>query len=131
MSNVTMDMVQAWLDRYVEAWRANERAPIMALFANDATYRYGPFDEPLRGAEAIADGWLRKPDEPDSWQATYRPIATDGDLAVAHGRSRYLQADRSKARTEYDNIFVLRFDGEGRCSDFTEWFVERPRAAAD
>ena len=130
MSNVTMGSVQTWLDRYIAAWRSNEREPIVALFADDATYRYRPFDDPLRGREAIADGWLASPDEPDSWEAAYRPIAIEGNLAVANGRSRYFQADRTKVRAEYDNIFVMRFDEKGRCSDFTEWFVERPKAAA-
>ena len=27
----------------------------------------------------------------------------------------------------YDNCFVMAFDAEGRCREFTEWYVERPR----
>jgi hypothetical protein len=130
MSKVTIESVQAWLDRYVEAWRSNAREPILALFADDASYRYGPFDKPLLGRQAIADSWLKNPDPPDSWAATYRPIAIEGDLAVAHGRSQYFEEDRTKQRTEYDNIFVMRFDGQGRCIDFTEWYIERPKNAA-
>jgi hypothetical protein len=26
----------------------------------------------------------------------------------------------------YDNCFVMRFDGEGRCRDFTEYYLRRP-----
>jgi hypothetical protein len=26
----------------------------------------------------------------------------------------------------YDNCFVMRFDFDGLCSEFTEWFIERP-----
>jgi hypothetical protein len=26
----------------------------------------------------------------------------------------------------YDNCFVIRFDDEGRCREFTEWYVKRP-----
>ena len=26
----------------------------------------------------------------------------------------------------YDNCFVMRFDGDGRCREFTEWFMKRP-----
>jgi hypothetical protein len=29
----------------------------------------------------------------------------------------------------YDNCFVIRFDAEGRCREFTEWFIERPTDA--
>ena len=130
MSNITSETVQAWLDRYIAAWRANSRDPIVALFAPDATYRYGPFDDPVRGADAIAASWLERPDDPDSWTASYRPIAIEGNLAVAHGRSRYFHADRKRLRTEFDNIFVLRLDDQGRCSDFTEWYIERPKPKA-
>jgi hypothetical protein len=118
--------VQQWLDAYVDAWRRNERQPILDLFSEGATYSYGPYRVPIRGREAIADNWLEDPDAPDSWSAKYAPVAVDGLTAVVHGRSRYFQEDRSKLRTEYDNIFVIRFDPDGRASEFTEWFVEKP-----
>ncbi len=123
---VTMAEAAAWLDRYVAAWRSNDPADILALFAPEATYSYGPYREPIRGREAIAESWLAGPDEPDSWEAEYAPIAVTGDLAVAHGRSRYFEADRTKLRTEYDNIFTIRFDAAGRCVEFREWFMEKP-----
>jgi hypothetical protein len=28
----------------------------------------------------------------------------------------------------YDNCFVMRFDADGRCRKFTEWYVKRPDA---
>jgi hypothetical protein len=30
----------------------------------------------------------------------------------------------------WDNCFVMRFDPEGRCREFTEWFIERPKPAS-
>src|SRR3954454_4096170 len=123
---MTHDDVSRWLDRYVDAWRSNERDPILDLFTDDAKYSYGPYSDPVRGRDAIADSWLDGPDEPGSWSADYRPIAVDGDTAVVHGRSTYFEADRSKVRTEYDNIFVIRFGADGRARQFAEWFVEKP-----
>jgi hypothetical protein len=121
--------VQRWLDANVDAWRRNERQPILDLFSEGATYSYGPYRTPIRGREAIADNWLEDPDAPDSWSATYTPVAVDGSTAVVHGRSQYFQDDRSKLRTEYDNIFVIRYDDDGRANEFTEWFVEKPNGA--
>jgi hypothetical protein len=46
---------------------------------------------------------------------------------VATGRSRYFDQDGAVER-EYHNCFVMRFDGEGRCAEFTEWFMQQPRA---
>lgn len=127
MGQVTADQVQGWLDRYVDAWRSNDPAQIRALFAEDATYRYSPWDEPIRGPEAIADAWLENPDAPDSWEARYESLAINGNLAVTRGRTRYFDTDRTAVRTEYDNIFVIRLDDLGRATDFTEWYMERPK----
>jgi hypothetical protein len=119
--------VQTWLDRYVAAWRANDHATIVDLFARDADYRWHPWDEPVRGNEAIAAAWLEEPDDPDRWDAWYEPVAVEGDVAVATGTSTYFDRDRKPERT-YDNAFVLRFDDEGRCRSFTEFFMLRPDA---
>jgi hypothetical protein len=117
--------VSGWLERYVAAWRSGERDEIEALFGDGARYRYHPYDEPLVGQAAIVDSWLDDPDEPGSFDASYECFAVDGDAAVAIGTSSYFDADGEVNRV-YDNVFVLRFDTEGRFSDFTEWYVKRP-----
>ena len=71
------------------------------------------------------DSWFEEPDAPDSWDAAYEPAAVDGELAVAVGSSTYTNPDGS-IRTIYDNCFLMRFDADGRCSEFTEFFMERP-----
>jgi hypothetical protein len=119
------EAVARWLDAYVAAWESYDRDEIGALFAEDARQRYHPYDEPIRGREAIVDSWLDEPDEPGTYEAAYEPVAIDGDVAVATGTSTYLNEDGS-VRTIYDNCFLLRFDDDGRCADFTEWFMERP-----
>ena len=117
--------VSRWLECYVAAWKSGERAEIEGLFSEDAHYRYHPYDEPVVGRPAIADSWLNDPDRPGSFDAGYECFAADGATAVAIGTSTYFGADGEVDRV-YDNIFALRFDGEGRCSDFTEWYVKRP-----
>lgn len=117
--------VAGWLAGYVEAWRSNDPQRIAALFTEDAAYRYHPYEDAVVGAEAIAASWLEDPDEPGSWEADYAPVAVDGDTAVAVGTSRYRPAGDQPART-YHNCFVLRFDPDGRCREFTEWYVREP-----
>jgi ketosteroid isomerase-like protein len=121
---------QRWLDAYVEAWRTYDAAAIGALFSKDVEYRYHPWDEPVRGREALVEDWLSDRDEPDTWTAEYRPwLVADGN-AVAVGVSRYLAADRQSVEREYHNIFLCRFDDEARCAEFTEVFLERSDLAA-
>lgn len=125
MAGMDRSDVQAWLDRYVEAWRANERAPIEALFTEDAVYRYRPYADPdqtVSGGAAIADSWLEEPDAPGSWEAHYEPFAVEDDRAVAVGWSRYLPTDTEPERT-YHNAYLLKFAPDGRCREFSEFYM--------
>ncbi len=129
--------VQAWLDRYVEAWLTYDPATIGDLFSEDATYRYHPYDEGddvVRGRDAIVAAWTEPEgsassrDAPGTYEARYEPFAVDGDRAVAVGWSRYwTDASRAEERAVYDNVYLLEFDANGRCKSFTEVFIERPK----
>jgi ketosteroid isomerase-like protein len=122
---VTRDDVQRWLDAYVDAWRTYDPDSIRALFSDDVSYAYQPYREPVRGRDAIVADWLESPDDPGSWEARYEPYAVDGDRAVAVGESRYLE--NGKLSRLYYNVWLLRFDGEGRCAEFVEYWREHPK----
>jgi len=123
--------VDRWLDGYIEAWRTNDRERIAALFSADAEYRYHPYDASVRGRDAIVSSWLGEgastPDQPGTWEAEYRTITVDGDVAVAVGSTTYVNEPGGPVDRVFDNCFVLRFDADGRCREFTEWYVKRPR----
>ena len=127
--------VERWLDAYVSAWKSYDREEIAALFSEDAEYRFHPYDEPVRGREAVVAAWLGESapegaserDEPGTYDASYAPVAVDGDVAVATGTSTYYAEPGGPVRTTFHNCFVMRFDADGRCSEFTEFFIEAPR----
>ena len=123
------ESVQLWLDNYDEAWRTYDPERIGNLFSENALYFYSPFDEenPLRGRDSIVSDWLDEPNAAGSWQARYVPVAVEGNVGVAQGRTRYLRPDGSIER-QFDNIFVLHFDEAGRCARFTEWYMQ-PRGS--
>jgi len=56
--------VQAWLDRYSEAWQTYEPDAIRDLFSAAAEYRYHAWDAPLVGREAILADWLNPEGDP-------------------------------------------------------------------
>ena len=117
--------VQAWLDRYVDAWRSNDRAAIEALFAEDAVYSYRPWDSDqhtVSGRDAIVDSWLEEPDAPGSWDAHYEPWAIEDDRAVAVGWSRYAATGDQPSRL-YHNAYLLEFAPDGRCRSFHEFYM--------
>jgi len=45
-----------------------------------------------------------------------------GHRAVATGETRYREG------RVFSNLYVLRFDDDGRCAGFVEWFIEQPEA---
>jgi hypothetical protein len=121
---LTHDAVQRWLDAYVDAWRTYDPAAIGALFTEDATYAYHPYDEGdevVRGRGAIVADWLEEWDEPGTWEASYRPLVVEGRRAVAEGTTSYTNGDF------FWNLWTLRFDDGNRCAEFVEWFMVRPR----
>jgi hypothetical protein len=120
--------VNAWLEAYSRAWETYDPQAIGDLFSADAAYYYTPYSEPVRGREAIVAAWRAEPDAPGTYNGRYALLAMDGNLAVANGRSRYFEADGATAKAEFDNIFVLRFDDDGRCAEYREWFMEKPKA---
>ena len=85
-----------------------------------------PWEEPTRGRQAVVDAWLAHKDPPGSWQASWEPVALEGDVAVTRGVSRYFEADGPPKRT-YHNVWILRFDAWGRCSSYTDWFMPEPQ----
>ena len=124
---LTRETAATWLRAYVRAWETYDPDAVADLFSDDATYSYFPFDEPIRGRLAIVASWLEGKDPAGTYEARYEPVAIDGNLAVAQGRSRYFR-DSSKTELvrEYDNVFLIEFDDEDRCRSFREWYM-RPR----
>jgi ketosteroid isomerase-like protein len=117
---MTLDEVQRWLDAYVAAWRTYDIDSIANLFSQEATYAYQPWAEPIQGRDAIVTAWLSDQDDPNSWEAAYRPLFVDGEHAVVVGETSYVD------EKDYANLFVLRFDDDGSCSAFTEWYMPKP-----
>ncbi len=120
--------VARWLERYVAAWRSYDPDEIGDLFAEGAVYRFQPWherDTTVRGRDAIVASWLERPDEPGSWTAEYRPFASEADAAAAVGVTRYL-ATADVPEAVFHNVFLLRFDDDGRCTEFTDVCMREP-----
>ena len=117
--------LRAWVDAYVRAWSSNDPAAIGALFTQDAAYYTEPHSAPWRGRDEIVRRWLERKDEPGDTEFRWHPIALSQDIAVVQGETVY----RTPPRT-YSNLWVIRLDPEGRCTEFTEWWMQHPPGAA-
>jgi uncharacterized protein (TIGR02246 family) len=119
--------VERWVRGYERAWSSNDPNDIGELFTEDVTYRFHPWDEPLRGRDAIVATWIQNKDEPGDYRFRLREVAgVDGNVAFVTAETDYL----TEPPRTYDNLWVIRLAPDGRCEDFTEWFMKRPSPPA-
>jgi hypothetical protein len=51
-------------------------------------------------------------------------------LGAATGTSAYTDVPGGRVTRVFDNCFVMHFDDEGRCREFTAYYTKRPDPAA-
>lgn len=106
----------AWIAAYERAWRTAGTEGLGELFAADATYRMSPYEAPARGLEEIAALWEReRVGHDEEFELLAEPVAVEGDTAVARLEVRYATG------AEYRDLWIIRFDADGRCREFEEW----------
>jgi hypothetical protein len=113
-----------WLDAMIRAWESRDPLAARALFSDDATYQETPFDEPMRGIEAIFRYWSEVPKVQDEVKCECEVLAVAEGLGVARWRTTFVRIP-SRVRVELDGILTVRLDDRGRCREFLEWWHRR------
>jgi ketosteroid isomerase-like protein len=109
--------LEAWIVDYERAWRTAGTASLATLFSEEATYRMSPYEEPVRGLEAIGKLWERERlGSEEAFEMGAEIVAIDGDTAVARVEVAY-----AKTGNEYRDLWIIRFAADGRCCEFEEW----------
>ena len=114
-----MSGLSDWMAAYERAWASNDADEIGALFTDDALYYTAPFREPWRGRQEIVDGWLDRKDEPGGWTFEWQPLVDTPELTIITGTTTYREPALA-----YSNLWVLRLGEDGRCREFTEWWMD-------
>ncbi len=112
---------KSWLDAYGRAWETRDPQAAAEIFTENATYQEVPFDEPIRGREAIGKYWSGNVQEQDEVRFGYEILATTQDKGIARWWTSLLDLP-SKAHVKLDGIFVVSLDAENRCTEFQEWW---------
>lgn len=126
---MTRPDISRWVEAYERAWRAVGTEALGDLFAPDVTYQSSPFEEPLRGLDALAMFWEAEREGPDeTFVLAFEPVAVEGDVGVARVEVRY----GDPAIRTYRDLWVITLDADGRCVTFEEWpfFPGQPRVAS-
>jgi hypothetical protein len=110
-------LVERWLQGYLRAWETNDPDDIGGLFTDDARYFTAPHREPWTGRDVIVKEWIGRKDDPGEWSFRHQILATADDLAFVQGWTGYRDGP------DYVNLWVIELDADGRCSEFTEWWM--------
>lgn len=117
--NISGSRVRDWVEGYRRAWDSNDPAEIGALFTDDAAYRTEPWRSPWLGRDEIIQGWLGQRDEPGQTSFRWSVLHETPEMAFVQGETDY----HDEPPRTYSNLWVIRLDAGGRCSDFTEWWM--------
>lgn len=129
MAALTARRFATWLDRYKSAWEHGDPDAAAALFAADALYEETPFDEPMRGREAIRAYWRAGAARAQrDIRFRYKVAAVAGAVGLSHWHCDFTRVPSGEA-VEIDGIFRCTFDAEGLCSRFQEWWHRRTTGA--
>jgi SnoaL-like protein len=110
--------LQRWVAAYERAWRSPGTDLLRDLFARDATYSTGPYEQPLLGLDAIARMWEAERIGPEEvFEMSSEIVAIEGDTGVLRVEVHY----GPPKKQEYRDLWIVRFDGDGRCTHFEEW----------
>jgi hypothetical protein len=110
--------VQRWVEGYERAWRTAGTDELSRLFAPEATYLVSPWARPVEGLAAIGELWESERDSADeAFTMTSDIVAVDGATAVVRLAVDYGDPGGRRWR----DLWVLRFDDDGRCTAFEEW----------
>jgi SnoaL-like domain len=118
MESVDRAAVDRWVAGYERAWRTPGTEQLGELFSPDVSYLPSPWAPPLIGLAQLGPWWDDERDGPDEpFTMTSEVVAVDGDTAVVRIEVDYLRDDPSRWR----DLWILRFDADGRCVGFEEW----------
>ncbi len=120
--------LRAWLDKYGHAWESQDADGAAAIFAPDATYAWGPFNDPIRGRDAIRAAWeYATRGQQEDIRFGYEILA----VTPAHGIARWwasMNVRSTGTAVKMEGIFVITLAADGLCSVFREWWNEDPPA---
>jgi uncharacterized protein (TIGR02246 family) len=122
MPTLDRSHVQRWVDAYERAWRTAGTGALAELFSPDASYLASPWRPPIEGLDAIARFWEDERDGPDEpFTMTSEVVAVDDPNAVVRVQVDYGPGADGTPRSRWRDLWVIRFDADGRCTEFEEW----------
>jgi ketosteroid isomerase-like protein len=113
--------VERWIENYERAWRTAGTDGLADLFSPDASYLPSPWAAPVEGVATIARFWEDEREGPDeSFTMAREILAVEGATAVVRVSVDYDGGETAPPQ-RWRDLWVIRFDRDGRCVAFEEW----------
>jgi hypothetical protein len=120
---------EGWVRRYGDAWEQQDADAAADLFSADAKYYETPFDSPMEGRQAVHAYSREGASMQRDIRFGYDVVATTGETGIARWTSSFTRVPSGIA-VKLDGVLIAQFDGEGRCTEFREWW-HRDETQAD
>jgi hypothetical protein len=118
---MTRTTFQQWLELYLRRQEQRDATVVRELFAREGVYWWGPFNPPRRGVEAIYEHHRNALSHQTDIKYEYEILATTAQLGIA--RFRLTLNDQTPGEpNNYDGIFLVRLNDDGKCVLFEEWY---------
>jgi|SRR5579871_1403691 len=117
---MTWKELESWLASYKRSWEKQDPDEFVKLFTVDCKYRDTPFAEPVPGTEFHAF-WRALATQQQDNAINFAILAQTSDNRAIVNWTAQTTRRGTVERREGNGIFVLSFDGSGRCSDVWEW----------
>ena len=124
MPTLTPGDGQDLVDRFKRAWERLDVDAAVALFREDAEYRFDPFEPPLSGANAIRAHWNDTAASQTHVEFDAERVWVSGPTVLASWHAAFTrQATAERVRRR--GFMTLELDEAGLVARFREWSIDR------
>jgi ketosteroid isomerase-like protein len=124
MPEITHGEAQDLLDAYKRAWEGRDPDAAVDLFTPDVEYRADPFEEPMRGANAIRAYWNEAAATQVHVEFDAERIWVSGGTVLASWHVAYTRRATAE-RVRRRGFMTLELGEGGKVRRFREWSHSR------
>lgn len=111
-----------WMQTITRAWEQRDAEAAANLFTEDATYQENPFEEPMRGRNAIRQYWADLPTAQTDIAVTYEILSVTDATGVARWSATFTRLP-SRQRARLEGVLIASFkNGATQAYTFKEWW---------
>jgi hypothetical protein len=121
MNRWSKDRAIYWMGKLETEWKNHNLDGILTLFKKTVEYYEGPFSSPVSSLDDISDLWQETKYQ-NIEQLNIDMIAFEQGKCAMHWYLKYMD-NRDGNIYEMDGTYEVRFNAEGDCVFFKQWWV--------